>query len=244
LKKVGDPQSGSRPDATVIIPTLNEEENIDLLMERLLAVRAVCPRPFRILFVDSFSGDATCEKIRAWMGHDDVALLALEHNIGLASAVIAGARQATTELVLVMDADLSHPPETIPELLGPLTTGSHDIVLGSRYVKGSRIPGWNPRRKFASRLATLPALLFAKARDPLSGFFAVSRHRLTDLPRDVPGFKIALAVLAEDRTLRVKEIPFTFADRNDGQSKMGAKVVVDYLYQLAGLFYRRLTERS
>lgn len=229
---------------TVIVPTLNEAENIDFLLERILQVRKSSQLDFEVLFVDSASPDGTGERVDAWRNRGAVRLLRQQVNVGLAGAVIAGAKAAGSRFVVVMDADLSHPPEAIPELLGPLLAGTHDMVIGSRYVAGGGTPDWPLSRRISSRLATLPALLFCSARDPLAGFFAVERRRLTELPGSVPGFKIGLAVLAEyGRELRVKEIPIIFRDRDFGESKMNPKVILDYLRQLIGLAGRRFFSR-
>jgi dolichol-phosphate mannosyltransferase len=227
---------------TIIVPTLNEEENIDLLLHRIFKVRRASRLDFDVLFVDSASSDNTCERIRAWQGREPVRLLRREINVGLAGAVIAGAGQTEATFVLVMDADLSHPPEAIPDLLGPLFAGTHDI--GSRYVAGGSMPDWPLSRKISSRLATLPALFFCRAKDPLAGFFAVQRRLLLALPGSVPGFKIGLAVLAAHRgKLRVKEIPIEFRDRDYGTSKMDRGVAFDYLKQLIGLAAARILGR-
>lgn len=226
---------------TIIIPTLNEEENVDFLLERIFEVRASAGLDCSVLFVDSASVDKTCDCVKKWAEKKPVQLLRRDVNVGLAPAVIAAAHQVDTEYVLVMDADLSHPPEKIPSLLAPLLAGQYDMVIGSRYVKGGTMPDWPFSRKLSSKLATLPALCFCSAKDPLAGFFAVKTGLITGLPAEVPGFKIGLAVLAEyHKTIRIKEIPIEFRDRDYGQSKMNKGVVLDYLRQLGGLVKRRV----
>jgi len=227
------------PAITVIVPTLNEAENIDLLLERIFQVRDSAGLDFDVLFVDSASTDATCEKVLTWQDHYAVRLLRRDINVGLAGAVIAGAHHTKSDIVVVMDADLSHPPETIPSLIGPLVEGTHDMVIGSRYVEGGATPDWPFARRMLSRIATFPAMFFCDVRDPLAGLFAVERQRLISLPVEVPGFKIGLAVLAYNgKRLRVKEIPIEFRDRGYGQSKISRSVAWDYLKQLAGLTFR------
>ena len=209
---------------TIIVPTLNEEVNIDLLLERIFQVRRSHGLEFDVLFVDSASQDRTCERVRAWLDREPVRLLSCNTNIGLAGAVIAGAAATDSTFVVVMDADLSHPPEAIPELLRPLLAGSHDMVIGSRYVAGGSMPDWSLSRRISSRIATFFALFFCDVRDPLAGFFALARRRLIELPGPVPGFKIGLAVLAEyGSTMQVKEIPIEFKERDFGESKMNRR---------------------
>ena len=224
---------------TIIIPTLNEAENIDLLLERILRIRQASHLDFDILFVDSASTDGTCDLVLAWQGKAPVRLLSLDVDMGLAGAVMSGARYTDARYILVMDADLSHPPELIPQMLQPLLDGTHDMVIGSRYIEGGSLPDWPFLRRMASRIATLPALLFCTVKDPLAGFFAVERRRLSDLSDSVPGFKIGLAILAYYRQeLRVTEIPIEFRDRDYGQSKMNYRVALAYLKQLVALCYK------
>ncbi len=231
--------------ATVIVPTLNESENIDILLKRLLAVKNTRQIDFDILFVDSASTDNTCDCIKKWHDSAGVKLLSLEKNVGLAGAVIAAVQKAETAYILVMDADLSHPPEAIPDLLRPLFEKTHDMVIGSRYVEGGSTPDWPLARRISSKIATIPALFFCNVHDPLAGFFAVQRQKLIELPGTVPGFKIGLAVLAEfGKELRVKEIPIEFSDRDFGESKMNRGVAFDYLKQLVALSSKRLRKRQ
>jgi dolichol-phosphate mannosyltransferase len=226
---------------TIIVPTLNEAENIDLLLKKIINIRQSSNLDFDILFVDSASTDGTCDRVLEWQNKAPVRLLQNDSNIGLAGAVIAGAKYTESRYVVVMDADLSHPPEVIPQLLQPLLNGTHDMVIGSRYIEGGSIPDWPFLRKISSRIATLPALLFCEVKDPLAGFFAVERRKLTDLPGSVPGFKIGLAILAEyGKNIRVTEIPIKFRDRDYGQSKMNYWVVFDYLRQLNNLAFNRM----
>lgn len=227
---------------TIIIPTLNEAENIDLLLKKILNIRRLSHLDFDILFVDSASTDGTCDRVIEWQKKAPVRLLQHDCNIGLAGAVIAGAKYTESMFIVVMDADLSHPPEVIPQLLQPLLDGTHDMVIGSRYIDGGSVPDWPFLRKFSSKIATLPALLFCEVRDPLAGFFAVERQKITGLSGSVPGFKIGLAILAEfGKDLRVTEIPITFRDRDYGESKMNYWVVFDYLRQLNNLAFNRMS---
>lgn len=226
---------------TIIVPTLNEAENVDLLLTKIFNVKQACNLDFDILFVDSASTDGTCKRVLDWQKRKPVRLLEHDVNVGLAGAVIAGARYTDSPYVLVMDADLSHPPEVIPQLLQPLLDGTHDMVIGSRYIAGGSIPDWPFLRKLCSRIATLPALFFCEVKDPLAGFFAVERRRLAELSDSVPGFKIGLALLAEyGKEMRVTEIPIEFRDRDYGKSKMNYGVAFDYLKQLNNLVYKRM----
>ena len=223
---------------------MNEEENVDLLLERIFKVRRSCGLEFDVLFVDSVSNDHTRERVRAWQDREPVRLLSRDTDFGLAGAVIAGAKITDATFVVVMDADLSHPPEAIPDLLRPLLAGTHDMIIGSRYVAGGSVLNWPLARKISSRLATFPARFFCNVQDPLAGFLALQRRLLAELPCVVPGFKIGLAVLAEyGAQLRVMEIPIQFKDRDYGKSKMDGRIALEYIQQLGDLTVRKLARK-
>lgn len=222
---------------SIVVPTLNEADNIDPLMRRIFKVVLPDGISREIIFVDDNSTDDTAERVLAWSSTHPVRLIRRNGGAGgLASAVIVGTHEARYDIILVMDADLSHPPEKIPEMIQPLLDGSHDMVIGSRYVAGGATPEWPFFRKMASKIATFPARLFTDVHDPMAGFFAVARSFVTGLRPDVPGFKIGLEVLAVggDR-LQVLEIPIVFHDRFEGFSKMNKGVIVDYLKQVLQL---------
>jgi dolichol-phosphate mannosyltransferase len=219
-----------------LIPTLNEAENVDCLLERVLAAADSLDLDFEVLVVDGGSTDGTQAKVREWSRKGRVRLVESDAGGGLAGDILFAARSARADVVVVLDADLSHPPESLPNLLRPVLDGSHDIVLGSRYVRGGATPGWPWHRRLASRAATLLSWPFVSARDPMSGFFAVRREHLTALGQEACGFKIALEILARGaELLRVMEVPIVFRDRLYGLSKLGWREAGRYLRQLAAL---------
>src|SRR2546421_4512574 len=212
---------------SIIVPTLNEEENIVPLVSEITA----CAVPFReILFVDDHSSDATRDKIHALAGSWPIRLI--EQNgaaVGLAGAIMSGARAAQGEILLVMDADLSHPPERIGDLLAPLFVGKADLVVGSRYVKGGSTPGWPIWRRMVSRAGAALAYPLTGLHDSMCGFFAISRSRLLELAPHTSGFKIVFETIVRGGgTLRVSEIPIAFRDRARGKSKMSFSVALRF----------------
>lgn len=224
------------PGVSIVVPTVNEADNIDPLFERIFAAEIPENVSIEIVVVDDSSTDDTRDRVRKWIGQKPVTLVCREDRDGLANAVVAGAKAAAYEYVLVMDADLSHPPEKIAEMVQPLLDGHADMVIGSRYVKGGATPQWPASRKIASKLASLPAYLFTDVNDPMAGFFATSTRRLTALRSDIPGFKIGFELLAAGgEDLSVCEIPIVFYDRFEGFSKMNKKVIFDYLKQVVQL---------
>lgn len=225
----------------VIVPTLNEAENIAALAER---IRQIAPPPAEIVFVDDNSIDGTRDRIRSLAG--DIRLVARDQPaLGLAGAVIAGARTADTDLVVVMDADLSHPPEKIPELVRPILAGAADMVIGSRYVRGATTPGWPLWRKFMSRLAAGAAYPLTRVHDSMSGFFAIGRERLLELAPHAHGFKISFEAIVYGRgRLRVVEVPIAFRDRARGISKMSFRVALLFFLRWISAVFRLLLRRA
>ena len=229
--------SSTYPRVSIVIPTLNEAENIQQLISRVL--QSTNGLEVEIIVVDDNSKDGTQDQVLALEKTAPVRLLERkkpEH--GLTGAVLAGARAAKGGIVVVMDADLSHPPERIPDLVGPISDNQSDMVIGSRYAPGGATPGWPAKRRWMSRAASTLAWPLTDVHDALGGFFAVKRELLADIPPDAAGFKIALEVLVRGGDdLRVQEIPIAFVDRTHGQSKMGSKVIFTYfkrLFVLAG----------
>ena len=182
----------NHPRFSIVVPTLNEAENIAPLVARILQIEIA---PAEIIFVDDNSRDDTRERIRLL---NDPRVRLVERNqptMGLAGAVIAGARAAHSELLVVMDADLSHPPEKIPELVSPIAAAMADMVIGSRYIRGATTPGWPLWRKIMSRIAAGAAYPLTGVHDSMSGFFAIGRERLLELAPHAHGFKIAFEAI-------------------------------------------------
>ena len=212
---------------SLIIPTLNEVENIEPLLAR---IRRCDPAPDEIVFVDDGSTDGTRERIRSLAVSAQVRLIERAAPLlGLSGAVIAGARTARGDILIVMDADLSHPPERIADLLRPVSAGVADMVIGSRYVRGGSTPGWPVWRRVLSRVAAALAYPLTGVHDSMCGFFAIRRTLLLELTPHATGFKIAFeAIVGGGRNLHVLEIPIIFRDRARGTSKMSLGVALRF----------------
>lgn len=223
---------------SLVIPTLNEVENIRPLLERIGQCRRV---PDQIIFVDDGSTDGTQDCIRSQSHAGAVELIERDApSLGLAGAVIAGARAATGNWLVVMDADLSHPPEKISDLLQPLLDGRADMVIGSRYVKGASTPGWPLWRKVMSRVAAAAAYPLTGVHDSMCGFFAMPTQLLLEVAPAATGFKIAFEAIAQSRkNLRVLEVPIAFRDRARGTSKMSFGVALVFARRWAAAMARR-----
>lgn len=210
---------------SIVIPTLNEAENIDSLVRQ---ITAALPHYGELVFVDDRSTDGTPARIRSLIGSAPVRLLERETpTLGLSGAVLTGARAARGEILVVMDADLSHPPGEIANLVWTLLEGRADMVIGSRYVPGGTTPGWPLYRKAMSRAAAALAYPLTGVHDSMCGFFAVRRSLLLELAPTATGFKIAFeAIVHGGRSLRVVEVPIAFRDRRHGSSKMSLGVAL------------------
>jgi dolichol-phosphate mannosyltransferase len=222
------------PAVSVVVPTLNEAPNVDALISAVDAALApVCG--YEILVVDDASTDDTQARVRAWAGRAPVRLIARHGRPDLAQAVRDGAQAARAPLVVVMDADGSHPATALPALIAPLRDGTCDLMVGSRYVRGGAMPGWPLARRLLSRGATWLAWPYTDVRDPMAGFFAARRELLTGAPAQAAGYKILLELLATRPDLRVGEVPITFRDRTAGASKLGLRTQLLYLQRLMAL---------
>lgn len=224
------------PLVSVIVPTLNEADNVDPLLARLTGIMRASGDAFEILIADGGSTDATRARSEAWAERQPVRFIAADSGHGISGDVLAAAREARGEVIVVMDADLSHPAEQVPDLVRPVLSGSHDMAVGSRYIPGGETPDWPWTRRIMSRGAGSIAWPFVSVNDPTSGFFAVRRQLMLDVDPKAEGFKIALEVmLGRHRNLRITEVPISFRDRTHGQSKMSLGQVGAYLRRLSAL---------
>jgi dolichol-phosphate mannosyltransferase len=162
---------------SVVVPTYKEAENLESLITQISEVMIRAHRPYEIIVVDDDSRDGSDVVIAKLAGEGyPVRIITRVNERGLSSAVICGFQKARGHFLVCMDADLSHPPETIPHLLECLETSDNDFVIGSRYVSGgSTEETWGVFRWLNSKVATLLARPFTSVKDPMSGFFALPR---------------------------------------------------------------------
>jgi dolichol-phosphate mannosyltransferase len=227
----------SGPVLAVIVPCLNERGNVATVVERVRDLLA--GESWEIIFVDDDSTDGTREEIKR-LAHEDgrVRLLHRIGRRGLSSACIEGIQASTAFYVAVMEADLQHDESLLPQMLAALKSDQGDIVIGSRYVDGGDIAGWDKKRAGASQLATRLGQMILKVgvADPMSGFFMLRRDVFDEAVRKLSGmgFKILIDLLASSpRKLRVVEMPYHFRLRQSGESKLDAQVAWEYLMLLA-----------
>ena len=232
--------AGRGPPVSVVVPTFREAANLAALAERVRATLAGSGIEWELVFADDDSGDGS-EAVVAELARRLPVRMATrrERPRDLSRSVLFAIGLARFDRVVVMDADLSHPPERIVDLLRTLDGGC-DMALGSRYAPGGAVDrDWSPWRFLSSRAATLLARPLVRCEDPLSGFFALDRRVLPDprLLRPI-GFKIALELVVRG-ALRVEEVPIAFRDRRRGASKMGWRQQVGFLRHLYRLYAYR-----
>lgn len=228
----------SEPDVSVIVPTYREAENLPHLVPRIHEALRNAGLSGEIVIVDDNSPDDTAAVCQRLAESHPLRLEVRLHERGLSTAVIHGLRLATGKILLVMDADLSHPPEKIPELISALGDPEVDFVIGSRYVPGaSTDETWGLFRKLNSWVATLLARPLTAAKDPMAGFFALRRSTFESAaPLDPVGYKIGLELMVKCGCKRIKEVPITFNDRRFGASKLTLKEQLNYIKHLRRLY--------
>lgn len=220
-------------ELTIVVPTLNERDNVDLLVEKL--DDALKGMDWEVVFVDDDSTDGTLEALKSLALTDH--RVRFIHRIGrrgLSSACLEGMASTASPYLAVMDADLQHDESLLPEMLHCLRDDEADLVVGSRYLKGGsvgKLPKW---RRHLSMLAVWLGrfILRAHLSDPMSGFFMLRREVFERTMRSVSGmgFKILLDLVSVGgASLRIMELPFVFANRRYGESKLDTLVAWEFL---------------
>jgi dolichol-phosphate mannosyltransferase len=233
---------------SIIVPTYTEAVNLPALAEGLDRELRTRHIDYELLIVDDNSPDNTTEVCEQLAVTYPLRLLQPKGRPrDLSLSVIDGINAARNDLVLVMDADLSHPPARVPVMLEALQQAPAAVVVGSRYVSGGSFDRhWSIWRFLNSHLATLLAVPLVRCSDPMSGFFAFDRRHLGDTSRlKAVGYKIGLEIMVRGDFLGVVEVPIEFKDRELGNSKMTLGQQFKYLRHLRRLYlykFARLTE--
>ena len=239
-----DDRDRAQEKLALVIPTLCEAENIGGLLDSVRAVLDPLNIPYEILVVDDDSSDGTGELVSMISQQDPrVRLLVRKGERGLSGAILHGWQHTDAGILGVMDADLQHPPELLPQLLEGIHDG-RDMVIGSRYTPGGGVGGWNPVRKLLSSAAVWVTWPIQRrrirAKDPMSGFFMLRRNCMQRIPFQRTGFKLLLEILVRGHIQSLAEVPFAFGSRYRGASKANFRVAWDYGLLLLRLYGARL----
>lgn len=226
---------------SIVIPTLNEKENILLLLGELETCGL---KDFEIIVVDGDSADGTSEAVEKYAaGKNNMQCIKNTSSHGLSPSIVMGFDKAIGKNLICMDGDLQHAPKDVLKLVSAIE--GHDFVIGSRYVPGGGFAEkWNPARVVISRTASFLAELFLKinVKDPMSGFFAIRKTVFEEIKPSLnpKGFKIMLELLyrlqhSANKKYSFAETGIIFRKRIYGKSKLNYRVIFQYLSMLFSL---------
>lgn len=225
------------PPVSIVTPAYREAGNLAALTERIFQTTRAAGIDAELIVVDDDSRDGTVEVAAALADRFRVRLVVRHDRRDLSSAVVEGFSHARFDRFLVIDADLQHPPESIPALLEKLDQGC-EFVIGTRYAPGGRVvESWPAARRLISGVAGLLARPLTPLSDPMAGFFALDRTTYERAEKLNPiGYKIALELYVRCRCRRPGEVPITFDVRAAGESKLTITQQMRYLRQLVSLY--------
>ena len=234
--------------ALVIIPTYNESDNIVKVLHSTLEQE----EPFHVLVVDDNSPDGTAQKVEEMQAHfpDRLFLMKRPGKSGLGTAYIAGFKwglERDYQYIFEMDADFSHNPLDLPDMLKVVRSGEADVCIGSRYVGGGKVKNWPFLRLFLSYGASVYTrmILWMPVKDPTAGFICYHRKVLESLDLNNVkfigyAFQIEMKYKAMKKGFRLREIPITFSDRIEGSSKMSKAIVREAIFGVIKLRWLKL----
>ncbi len=223
-------------DLSIVLPTYNERENMGVLIPRIFEALQKADLKGEVIVVDDNSPDGTAEAAQVLASSYSVRVLKRTTERGLSSAVLAGFSLSEATVCMVMDADGSHPVDSIGAMVKPILNNDADITVGSRYIKGGGMVGWPLYRQWISRIAAWFTVGITAMTDATSGFVAVRRSMLDTTVLNPIGWKIGLEIIIKHPALRLKEVPIVFYERVLGQSKMGLKEQWQYLIHVWQLY--------
>lgn len=239
----------------ILVPTYNESASIVKLLDRVTGVRADllgAGHEVRLLVIDDNSPDGTAQLVET-QGLDWVDVLKRPGKSGLGPSYIAGFRWGLDhgfEILIEMDADLSHQPEALVDLIEPVLTGDADLTIGTRWMPGGRVVNWPLSRQLISRAGTSYARLALglELRDVTSGYRAFHRRVLTaidlnEVESQGYGFQIEMVLTTLRAGFTIKEVPITFVEREGGVSKMSKRIVIEALWKVTVWGAQRLILR-
>lgn len=224
---------------SVILPTYNERENIEKVVGEIFNV---VKNDVEVIVVDDNSPDGTGLVAEKLSEQFNVKVIHRPKRLGLSPAVVEGFKIAKGDIIGVMDADLSHPPSLVPQMISLLENDAADIIMGSRYSTGGLVETWSPFRKTVSKFATFLAKCLVDVKDPMSGFFFMKKNVIENTALNSKGYKILLEILVKGNYDKVIELPYIFRGRGVGKSKLNAKEYAKYLADWFRLLHYKLSK--
>jgi dolichol-phosphate mannosyltransferase len=233
--------NSKRPKFSLVIPTFNESQNIEEIVNVLseLLDRTI-PENYELIVVDDDSPDRTWELACALIpNYPQLRVMRREKEKGLSSAVIRGWQAAQGEILGVIDADLQHPPEILLQLWEEMEKGA-ELAVASRHIEGGGVSEWSIVRRFLSRgaqtlgLLVLPEVI-SRLSDPMSGYFMVQRNSIANKVLSPVGYKILIEVAARGKIRWIAETGYVFRERVAGASKVTWKQYLEYIQHLISL---------
>ncbi len=217
---------------SIVIPTYNEAKNLPLLVEEIFSLIDRARFDAELIIVDDNSPDQTGAVADDLAKSYPIQVIHRAGKLGLGSAVREGFSKSNSDIIGVMDADLSHDPAVLNDMLGEFERGGYDIVMGSRFEKGSTVEQWKWWRRLISRVGVLITKFLTGVKDPLSGFFFLRRSVIDGAKLDTVGYKILLEILVKGKYKKVKEVPFRFRIRKFSTSKLNSNEYWLFLKQI------------
>lgn len=223
------------PALALVVPTYNERDRLPELVRAIFSAYQSGGIAGELVIVDDNSPDGTGEVADELARTFQIRVLHRAGKLGLGTAVVEGFAAADAQVVGVIDADLSHPPDLVPWMFSVMQAEEADMVIGSRYIPGGGTRNWEMPRVVMSKFACVLARGLTPVRDATSGFFLMHRERARGVTISAGGFKICLELLIRSEPRRVVEVPYVFTGRTVGESKMNLKEATGYLRQLMDL---------
>ena len=242
----------NRFDVSIILPTRCEADNLLSLLPEIQQQVHSANLSTEVIVVDDQSSDGTPEVVKRFAAVDSercrFRLIQRTNETGLSSAAMLGMNSAVGRIVMLMDADHSHPVDMIPQLVA--AAEAHDVAVGSRYVSGGKLAkDWPWKRRLLSKFATWLVRPLTSVKDPMAGFFALRQSMFQSIQNQIrpTGFKLLLEVLSQPAVVRTAELPIHFHQRKSGNSKLDGRtqwLFAQQVFRLYGVWLTRLFSRS
>lgn len=215
---------------SLIIPTYNEAKNIPFLIEEIFNILDKNKINLEFIIVDDNSPDGTGTVAKNLSNKYPIKTIHRSGKLGLGTAVIEGFTFSNREYVGVMDGDMSHDPIILNQMINSLI--DNDIVIGSRFERGSRVENWGLHRRIISGAGVFLAKIITGTKDPLSGYFFMKTDVIKGIELKTKGYKILFEILVKGNYKKIKEFPYTFRMRKYSTSKLNTKEFILFLGQI------------